>query len=413
MELKELAQAMTEATAEVKSLKEKHDAELKATGAALAETKTALAAAEEKNAELVARFEKLDAKFADMEVEAKRFKSGQRQEIKSIGQQFVESDVYAGVKSANRGNGIPFECKDITNLAASAGALAPVVTDPEVYRSIGGMRQTRIRDLIPTVPTSSDSVRIMRMKTVTNSAAPQGTVAGVGGGELAAKAKSDYVWEEVTVPVSTVAHYVIASRQALSDSNMLRSLIDTELNYGLQLESDDQLLLGDGTGQNLTGILNDAAINNVGQLASGTLAANVPAAMIDHIRAAITECQKSEYYNINGIVMNPVDFSTLETAKATDGHYILMPFAATNTTTTQIWRVPVVISNAMPVGQFLLGDWTIGAKIYAREGVSVRVSESHGELFVKNGVVVLAEERYCLGVSRPKAFTKGDFTVAP
>lgn len=413
MELKELAQAMTDATAEVKSLKEKHDAELKATGAALAETKAALDAAEAKNAELVARFEKLDAKFADMEVEAKRFKSGQRDEVKTLGQQFVESDVFAAVKSANRGTGIPFECKDITNLGTSAGALAPVVTDPEVYRTVGGMRQTRIRDLIPTVATSSDSVRIMRMKTVTNNAAPQGTVAGVGAGELVAKAKSDYVWEQVTVPVSTIAHYVIASRQALSDSNMLRSLIDTELNYGLELESDDQLLLGDGTGQNLTGILNDAAINDVGQLASTTAANDVPAAMIDHIRAAITECQKSEYYNINGIVLNPVDFATLETAKATDGHYILMPFAATNTTTTQIWRVPVVVSNAMPISTFLLGDWTIGAKIYAREGVTVRVSESHNGLFVENGVAILAEERYCLAVNRPKAFTKGAFTVAP
>jgi HK97 family phage major capsid protein len=89
-----------------------------------------------------------------------------------------------------------------------------------------------------------------------------------------------------------------------------------------------------------------------------------------------------------------------------------MPFAATAGQAQEIWRVPVVVSNAMAEGEFLLGDWTIGAKIYAREGVSVRVSESHADYFVKNGVAILAEERYCLAVNRPKAFTKGAFTVA-
>jgi HK97 family phage major capsid protein len=412
MEIKELVDQLNTANTELKNMRNQHAEEIKSLGDAQAETKTKLEEAEQKFNDLLAKFENVDTALKDIQAQKKRPGYGMDGEVKTLGSEFVASDVYAEIKSTGRGNSKPLEVKEITSLSTSAGALQDSYRDPEVYRTIGGMRQLRIRDLIPTVPVSSGSVEIMRMASFDNQAGPQGTVAGIGGGEFVAKNQSDMTWELVTVPVRTIAHWVPASRQALSDAPMLQGLIDTELTYGLQLESDDQILNGDGTGQNLSGILNDSAINDVGELASGTAAADVPAAMIDHIRAAITECQKSEYYNINGVVLNPVDFATLETAKATDGHYILMPFAATAGQAQEIWRVPVIVSNAMPVSTFLLGDWRIGAKIYAREGVSVRVSESHADYFVKNGVAVLGEERYALAVSRPKAFTKGAFTVA-
>jgi len=60
----------------------------------------------------------------------------------------------------------------------------------------------------------------------------------------------------------------------------------------------------------------------------------------------------------------------------------------------------------------LIGDWTLGAEIYDRESVSVRVSESHADYFVKNGVAILAEERYTLAIPLPKAYCKGSFVVA-
>ena len=380
--------------------------EVKASGKAADEVKGLVSELEKKQADIGAQYLALEQKLTEMELEAKRFQAGaaSKPEVKSLGGEFVKSDVF---KSMANGaiNNTPVEVKDITSLSTSAGALVRPDRDPEVYRTVGGMRPLRVRDLISSIPTSSNSVEIMRMKTVTNNAAPQSA-------EFAAKAQSNYVWELVTVPVRTIAHWVPASRQVLTDSAQLSGLINTELTYGLQLESDAQLLFGDGTGANLSGIMNDAAINDVGQITAGTAAADVPAAMIAKIREAKTACQLNEYYNINGLVLNPEDFETLETAKATDGHYLLVSFAATATTPEAIWRIPVVISNAMTKGNFLLGDWSIGAKVYDREAVSVRVSESHSDYFVKNGVAILGEERYCLAVNRPKAFAKGQFTVA-
>lgn len=409
MELKDLAEKLNAASTEIKNANEAQAKEIKELGVASAETKSALEKSQAEFAELKGLFEKADAKLQELELKGQR-PNGGASEAKSLGELVVMSSEFEALPSNAKSLYVELEQKDITGLAASAGSLVSADRDPEVYRNPN--RPIRIRDLIPTTPTGSNAVEFMRQLAFTNNAGPQGTAAGVAGGELALKGQSDLTWELVSLPIPTIAHWIPASRQILSDAPMLQGLINVDLTYGLDLESDQQLLLGDGTGQNMTGLMVDTAINDIGEIATGTTDAELPAAMIDHIRAAVTECQKFEYCNINGLVLNPVDFQTLETAKATDGHYILVPFAATNSQATQIWRVPVVVTNAMPEGSFLLGDWTMGAKIRDRESVSVRVAEQHADLFVKNGVVVLAEERYVLTVPRPKAFCKGSFEVA-
>jgi len=361
-------------------------------------------------------FDKLDTELKNMQIKAQKY-DVQNVVRKSLGQTFVESNAYVEAKAngARTVQAVSMEKKDITALAASAGALVRPDRDTTVYQNPN--RPIRIRDLIPTVPTASNAVEFMRELVFTNNAAPQGPLTGtganqaIGAGELVAKTKSEITYELVTKPVRTIAHYVIGSRQVLSDAPMLQGLINSRLVYGLDLESDDQLLRGDGLGQNLDGIMVDTDINDVGELASGTAAADVPAAMIDHIRAAMTECQTFEYYNMNGLVLNPVDWQTLETAKATDGHYLMVSMP-TDTATQTVWRIPVVITNAMTAGTFLIGDFTMGAVIYDRENISVRISESHGTLFVENGVAILGEERYTLAIPLPKAFCKGSFAVA-
>ena len=414
MEMKELIEAVKASSEEIKASQAKLDAEVKTQGEATAETKAALEKANGEMARLIKSFEDLDAKLIKLETEAKRVRDAQGVERKSLGRAFIESEVYAHIKSSQRGNGQPasFDRKDISSLAASAGALIRTDRDPEVYRD--PYRAVRIRDLIPSISTASGSVEVMRLNVFTNNAGPQEQSPSsgvVGGGEFGVKNQSNITWELVTYPVRTIAHWVPASRQALSDSGMLQGLIDTELTYGLQLESDAQLLLGDGTGQNVTGLLVDSDVQDIGDIAAGTSAADLPSAMIDHIRAGVTTLQLAEYYNANGIVLNPQDWETLETAKATDGHYLMIQYPA-NGADQRIWRMPVIITNAMPQGTFLMGDWTMGAKLYEREDVTVRVSESHADYFVRNGVAILAEERYAFAIPRPNAFVKGSFDVA-
>lgn len=424
METKELQDAIKTASDEVKSLIQKQADEVKTQGAALAETKSALEAAnakladaEKKMGEYKSQIENLDKGMKDVQAKMARPGFGRGDdEPKTLGAAYIKSSVYTEAKAADRWSTSPFEIKDITGAAGSALALARSDRDPTLYRTIGGMRSLRIADLIPGVPTSSGSVDVFRQTGFTNAAAPQQAASepssAIGGGELQPKPKSNLSFSEVTIPIRTIATYVRTSRQVLADAPMLAGVIDRELSYMLQLQHDAQLLYGDGTGQNMTGVMVDAGVLSVGQIAAGTSAADRPAAMMDKVLEAITAVNVSEYSNVNGIVMHPTDWRTIRSAKATDGHWLTTPFAATNPEPPQLWGVPVITTTAINVGDFVLGDWQIGAQRYTREGVTIRTSENFNDDFVRNALVILGEFREALGVSRPLAFRKGLFTVA-
>jgi HK97 family phage major capsid protein len=408
MELEAIKTHLDTVKSEIKSAVEKRDNEVKQYGEVTEATRKALTAATERLDTIKGDFDRMDARVIEMEKAAQRQFAGE-QMSKSYGQQFVESAQYKGARS-NGTDAFRVE-KTVSGLAASAGALVRPDRRPDVV--VNAERPSFIRQLLQSIPTSSNAVEVMRENVFTNNAgvqAPSSASTAIGAGEWQTKGQSNITYQLVTVPVRTMAHWVPASRQVLSDAPMLQRLIDAKLMYGLNLLSDSQLLFGDGTNQNLTGLMVDSGVETVGQIAAGTTTAQRPGAMLDHIRAAITRCQTFDYYNINGIVLNPVDWGTLETAKGTDGHYIWVSIP--NGGESRLWRVPVIVSNAMTANNFLLGDWTMGATIYDREQMDIRVSESHSDYFVKNGVAILAEERYGFGVELPKAFCKGLFTVA-
>jgi len=408
MEIEAIKSHLDTVKSEIKSAVEKRDAEVKQYGEATEQTRKALTAATERLDSIKSDMDRMDGRIIEMEKAAQRQFAG-AQEGKSIGQQFVQSAEYKSASS--RGTNAARVNKAVSGLAASAGALVNPMRRTDVLSNPD--RPQFVRDLLTSIPTTSNAVEVMRQNVFTNNAAPQqpsSASTAIGAGEWQAKPESDITYELITVPIRTMAHWVAASRQVLSDAPMLQRMIDSKLMYGLNLLSDTQLLYGAGTNQSLTGLMVDSGVQNQGQIATGTSAADLPGAMINHIRGAITKCQQFEYYNINGLVVNPVDWQTLETAKGSDGHYIWVTVPTGGE--QRLWRVPVIVSNAMTAGDFLLGDWTMGATIYDREQMDIRVSESHSDYFVKNGVAVLAEERYGFGIELPKAFTKGKFTVA-
>jgi HK97 family phage major capsid protein len=408
MDIEAIKSHLDTVKSEIKDAVAKRDAEVKQYGEATEATRKALTAATERLDSIKSDMDRIDQRVIEMEKAAQRQFAG-AQAAKSYGQQFIESDVFKNATA--KGTDSYRVEKNLSGLAASAGSLVRPDRRPDVV--VTPDRPRFIRELLPTIPTQSNAVEVMRQNVFTNAAAPQAPVSpstAIGAGELVAKAQSNITYQLVTVPVRTFAHWLPASRQVLSDAPMLQRLIDSRLMYGLNLLSDSQLLFGDGANQNLTGLMVDAGVETVGQLASGTTAANRPGAMLDHIRAAITRCQTFEFYNINGVVLNPVDWQTLETAKGTDGHYIWV--SVPNGGESRLWRVPVIVSNAMTANNFILGDWTMGATVYDREQMDIRVSESHADFFVRNGVAILGEERYGFGIELPKAFCKGLFTVA-
>jgi HK97 family phage major capsid protein len=397
MEIKELNDALVAATGDIKGSLEVQAKEVKSI---------------QDNAEVVAKEVKssidgvstevkaVDDRLTKLETKSNRSIEGQLMERKSAGQQFVESTEFKERGSNLKVNHVELKqsgmiTKDIDNGSGSAFALTTQYRNPTIFRDPN--RQVLIRDLLTTLPITDSAVEVMRELVFTNSAAPQA-------GELVAKAKSDITYSQETYVVQTMAHYIIASRQIISDVPRLQAEIDGRLMYGLDLLSDNQLLLGDGTGNNLTGLMVDAAVPDL-----GASAAETGTIWVDFIRSGVTALQLANY-SATAVVVSPADWEILETSKGTDGHYIWATVPQGGE--ARMWRIPVVVSNAMPEGSFLMGDFAMGATVYDRQQKSVFTSDSHADLFVRNGVAILAEERLAFAIERPNAFIKGTLTAA-
>jgi HK97 family phage major capsid protein len=209
--------------------------------------------------------------------------------------------------------------------------------------------------------------------------------------------------------VRTLAHWEAAHRNVLADEPQLRSIIDNELMYGLRLAEDDQILNGDGTGENLEGVLQTSGIQTYDWSDGETTP--VPDNKADALRRAAT-LSFLAYYEPTGIVMHPNDWEDIELSKDDNGQYLVAVSVAMGGE-PRIWRIPVVETPAIAEGTALIGAFGTGAQLYDREQASIRISEQHADFFVRNAIVILAEQRLALAVKRPEAFVAVSFDAAP
>lgn len=261
--------------------------------------------------------------------------------------------------------------------------------DPMVPRA---HRSFRVRDLFPARATAANLIDFFKVTGFTNNAS---VVAERGAGQFHLKNQSSLTFEPDQAPVRTIAHYEAAHRSVLSDEPQLQGVIENELLYGLQLHEDFQILQGAGTGENLTGILNVTGVQS--QAKGGDTA-------IDAVRKAITLANLS-YYEPTGCVLHPNDWEGIELAKDSENRYLLAISVAMGAE-QRLWRLPVVATPAMPEGTGLVGSFGIGAQLYDREQGNIRIAEQHSDFFVRNAVVILAEQRLALATKRPESFVK-------
>ena len=360
---------------------------------------TISAGAKQSADEALTKMNELAAQVQELEQKAARRGDDKPQEIKSLGQQFVD-DKFEGIKSAGGRGRFSMEVKATinsatTNAAGSAGAmveptrLAGIIAPPD--------QKLTIRDLLLQGQMDGNALQYVRETGFTNNAA---TVA-----ELAKKPESDIKFDMVDTSAKVIAHYMKASRQILDDASQLRSYIDGRLRYGLKLVEERQLLNGDGTGQNLHGIIPQASVYAVPTGAATTLATG-----LDTFRFAMLQAVLAEY-PASGFVLNPVDWTNIEMLKDTSGQYLIGN--PQGTTSPTVWGLPVVQTQAIAQGKFLTGAFNLGAQIFDRWQSRVEIATENEDDFVKNLVTILCEERLALAVYRPESFIYGDVKPTP
>ena len=352
-------------------------------------------------------------------------------EIKSIGQMFVESPEFKTLNGGRNGVNMvapwqaalsltSYNVKDVYSALPSGtpGSFGTIQRDAMV---LPPTRTKRVRDLFPTRTTTAAVIEYFRQIGFTSVAAPgvsasaystnnaAGSVAERSGSDFGLKPQSSFQFVGEQAAVRTLAHWEAAHRNVLADEPQLRSIIDNELMYGLRLLEDNQILNGNGSGENLRGVLQTSGIQTYDW--SDGAALPVKDTKADALRRAATLSYLA-YYEPSGIVMHPNDWEDIELTKDSNGQYLIAVSVAMGGE-PRVWRMPIVDTPAIAEGTALVGAFGTGAQLYDREQASIRISEQHADFFVRNAVVILAEQRLALAVKRPEAFVKVNFDSAP
>lgn len=329
---------------------------------------------------------------------------------KSLGEQVTSSENYkraVSAKSSNERFGVSFDLDtkvagNILETGVGAGGLVPTYL-PGVVPTL--FRRLTVSDLIPQGTMSSASLIYVQETATTNGAA---TVA-----EGALKPQSDLTLSQVTENARKIATVAKISDEMLQDVQYIESYVNGRLVLFVQLAEEDQLLNGNGTAPNLTGLLNRTGLQPAQAVGTDT--------RVDAIFKEITKIRANAFLEPDAVVLNPTDWQSIRLLKDANGQYYGGgPFGWSNYgqaggagagSTSQgmagseaLWGVRVVVTPAIAAGTALVGAFSTGAQIFRRTGITVEMTNSNEDDFKTNLVAIRAEERLGLAVYRPGAF---------
>lgn len=253
-------------------------------------------------------------------------------------------------------------------------------------------RQPRVAQLVTSVTTNVDIVEWVRETAFTNAAAEVAEATSVADG---LKPESSLALVVESSPVQQIAHYMNVTRRALADATQISDLINSELNRGIQLRLDNQIVNGNGTAPNLRGILNTSGIATQAKGADSRA---------DAVRKAITTIRLA-FLEPGQVLMHPTDVQSLVLEKNTNADYYYGSPGGPVAGMPQLWGLPIVESPVIAQGTALVGDFR-QVYLFVRDGISVLTSENVNDNFLRNIITLLGEARFGLGVPRPAAFTQ-------
>lgn len=258
-----------------------------------------------------------------------------------------------------------------------------------------------VLDLITMATTDSTSVKWVREKAFTNAAAEVAeTTAATDEANTTIKPESALQLEPVTFDVTTLAHWMPASKQSLRDVAGVRSLIDSKLEWGLRRRLATQIINGNGLGANLLGICNTPGIGHVDR--SGVDAAS----LIEDIYDGVVSIGDAYGEAPNVCFVSRGDYKLLRFARGEEGgagtgSFIFGP--PTRANPIEVEDCLVLPNFDLPAGMSVMGVWREFA-VWMREGISIALSDSHEDYFIKNLVAILAEFACAAGAMETVAF---------
>jgi HK97 family phage major capsid protein len=305
----------------------------------------------------------------------------------TAGEQFVKSDAYRALVAGDR----QMARIEVKNTVQSGSTTVFPFQKPGVIP--GEFAPLTVRAVLRSIPVTSNAVNSLREASFTNSAAE----VSQGG----SKPESDVTFEQYNVPITTVAHFLKVTNQLLADAPAIISYIDLRARDGLAQRVDAQLLNGNGTPPNLSGLTDSGNFTAYTAVTDDIL--------VDAINRAKYQLW-ADGFMPDVCIVNPADWGEMERTRESVGSGMYLYGAPGQEAANNPFGVRIVMSNHMTPGKFLVAALDTAAVLYSRSGAVVEMGYVN-EDFTKNLVTIRVEERLGLGVERPSAILYGDFTA--
>jgi HK97 family phage major capsid protein len=287
--------------------------------------------------------------------------------------------------------------KAVGNMGTSANLTGSYFVPPDVRPGIvlRPYEEVHMRNLIPTGTTNSNVIRHVRDN------------GGEGGPAMVAEAGTkpqldrDLSVEDANV--RKVATYLRIPEEMMDDIPYIVSFLTNMGTEEVMKVEDFQILYGDGTGQNLSGLFTNATA-----FAAGAAVIGASSNRFDVLRAARLQIKKL-WRKPSFALVSPFDYFVMTSAKDTTNNYILQ--GGGNGLIPSLDGVPIIENTAVVDNDFLMMD-RLAAEIDFRKTLQVKFFEQDQDNAIKNMVTVVIEERLALPIYYVNGLIKGTFTTA-
>ena len=406
--MEQLEVKLTELSGAIKAHVDKYNEEAKTLGAATKETRELLAKLQEQHAETQKQLDALDEKM-----QTKALSETAEQPLREFLEK--ETDVPRLVKGG--GNGIVnFTLKGHhaarilnykTTLTSDNVGSTPRQTTGvlQIERDAGvtmtARRKTLFRDMLAGRGTGRQVIDFIKVENAMADAATQSPEGG-------AKSENALTFTSQSEKVKTIATWIPASRQLLSDWDEVMAIIQQELRSAVMQETEDQILGGNGAGETLRGVQPQATAFNTALLPAAALGWT----LIDIIGWAAAQIQIANEVAPSFVLLHPQDLWEIRMTKDADGRYILGdPWSSG---VPNIFGLTPVGSTVQTQGTFLVGSGDPQCcEVRSRMEIEIAIGEQHSDYFTKNLVAIRAEERLAVVTKRPASFVSGSTTTSP
>ena len=276
----------------------------------------------------------------------------------------------------------------------------------------GGLKniQRGYFDLASMMPQFSLSVNAGSYRYIVNSSESSAFSAVSEGAD---SAESSVSFTEKSAKPENIRSYFMASREIADDVANFQNFVQQRGVQMLVDQMNGQILLGNGTSPNLSGLLLASNRTAFDYTASNTYYQTVDSANeIDCLIVSINNLLELGF-NADMILVNPAQFGKFSLLKDSTGEYLKNNnFRITGSNSALINGVPVYASNKVSDDAFYVADSSKAFGLVRKGGIDLRVTSEGQDLFKKNLVMMELSARINTLVLNKSATILGDFSDA-